>query len=62
VEVKFTPAFINDANGAVVPNPAADSGSTLFSALQEQLGLRLEGRRGPVEVLVIEKVSRPTEN
>jgi len=34
----------------------------LFAALQQQLGLKLEATRGPVEVLVIDQVGRPTEN
>ena len=37
-------------------------GPSLFAALQEQLGLRLEAQRGPVELLVIDKISRPTQN
>jgi uncharacterized protein (TIGR03435 family) len=44
------------------PAPAAPSGPSIFSALQEQLGLRLESAKGPVEVLVVEHVERPSAN
>lgn len=33
----------------------------LFAAVQEQLGLKLEGRRGPLEVLVVEQASKTPE-
>ena len=36
--------------------------STIFAAFQEQLGLKLEARKAPVEVLVIDHVERPSEN
>jgi uncharacterized protein (TIGR03435 family) len=38
------------------------SGPTFLEALEEQLGLKLESSKGPVEVLVIDSVSKPTEN
>jgi len=43
--------------------PATNDGTSLFAALQDQLGLKLEGRKGPVEVLVVDHIDRtPTEN
>lgn len=49
--------------GAPQPALAADpSLPSLFTALQEQLGLKLESQRGPVDVLVIERVDHPTED
>ena len=49
VELSFTPGL---------PEPGADAVS-VFTAVEEQLGLRLEAARGPVEVLVIDSVDRP---
>jgi uncharacterized protein (TIGR03435 family) len=45
-------------NGAPDPNAPPD----LFTAIQEQLGLKLESAKGPVQVLVIDHIERPSEN
>jgi uncharacterized protein (TIGR03435 family) len=42
---------------------APDASSTsLFQAIQEQLGLKLESRKGPVETIVIDHAERPSAN
>jgi uncharacterized protein (TIGR03435 family) len=40
----------------------ADTGPSIFTAIQEQLGLRLASRKTAVDVLVIDHVEKPTEN
>ena len=42
--------------------PAANDAPSIFTALPEQLGLRLEARRGPIRMLVIDSVDRPTSD
>jgi uncharacterized protein (TIGR03435 family) len=42
--------------------PPANDGPSLFTAMQEQLGLKLDAQRGPVEVLVIDSAARPVED
>ncbi|QEE27476.1 TIGR03435 family protein [Terriglobus albidus] len=42
--------------------PAAEAGPTLFTALQEQLGLKLESQKDTVPAVAINHIERPTEN
>jgi uncharacterized protein (TIGR03435 family) len=44
------------------PGDLTPSGPSLFSEIEQELGLRLESGKGLVEVLVIDSVQRPTEN
>ena len=60
-DVQFTPDQTTPAPpGAPALPPVDPAGPSLFTALQEQLGVRLNATRGPVEVLVIDAISRPT--
>ncbi len=66
IELQFMPVW--EMTGTNVAPPTAQpslpdpSGTSIFTALQEQLGLRLESAKGPVDVLVIDHVERPSEN
>ncbi len=51
------PAADSSARAAAEP-----SGPTLFTAIEEQLGLRLEAHKAPVETLVIERAEKPSNN
>jgi len=61
----FTLKWSPDETQKITPDdvPSASSGPSLFSALQEQLGLKLDGRKAPVEILVVDHIEKaPTEN
>jgi uncharacterized protein (TIGR03435 family) len=55
-DLKWTP---DDQRAA---DSAADAGPSIFTALEEQLGLKLVPDKGPVEVLVIDHMERPSVN
>ena len=60
-ELNFAPEQRGGPPGADVP--AADPNApSFFTAVQEQLGLKLESTKGPVEVLVIDGIERPTDD
>jgi uncharacterized protein (TIGR03435 family) len=50
------------SSDAAVPVTTDPTGPSIFTALQEQLGLKLESGKAPVPVIVIEHVERPSDN
>jgi len=63
----FTLTYTRDASqsGALGPNdppPVDPDAPSIFTALQEQLGLKLESARGPVQVLVVDSAEKPEAN
>ena len=56
-DLQWTSGPVAPAPGA---NPLADDGPSIFAALQEQLGLRLESGRDTFDVVVVDAVRRPT--
>jgi uncharacterized protein (TIGR03435 family) len=42
--------------------PSIDTRPSIFTAIQEQLGLRLESSRGPLQNISIERIEKPSEN
>ncbi len=55
----FELSWADDRRGA---DEAADAGPSIFTAIEEQLGLKLVPARGPVDVLVIDHIERPSPN
>jgi len=59
-----TPFKAEEGNDTGAGNPALSNNSwpSIFTALQEQLGLKLEPTKSPVETIVIDHLERPSEN
>ena len=67
IDLTWTPDQIPRAQGGDQPvqvngTTIDPNGPSLFTALQEQLGLKLESTKGPVDVLVVDRAERPTED
>jgi uncharacterized protein (TIGR03435 family) len=59
IDLQWTP---EPGPGSEAGAGADNSGPTIFTALQEKLGLKLDSQKGPVDILVIDSVAKPTEN
>jgi len=51
-----------DPRLGTVDTPSDSSGLTIFTALKQQLGLKLEPQKGPVEIIIIDHLEKPSEN
>jgi uncharacterized protein (TIGR03435 family) len=69
LEFAIDPVLLGRGPGGGLPQerpapatPRDTTGISIFAALQQQLGLRLESQRAPVDVLVIDSAQQPTQN
>ena len=60
--LEFASNLASGLLNADTPAASNSSGLSIFTAVEEQLGMRLRSATGPVEVLVIDRVERPSPN
>jgi uncharacterized protein (TIGR03435 family) len=62
-ELTYAPEALGSGGGPPLlnggPVPVDPNAPNLFTALQEQLGLKLDSQRGPVDVVVIDRIEQP---
>jgi uncharacterized protein (TIGR03435 family) len=61
LKLEWTPETVKPVTSGT-DGAAIESGLSIFTAIQQQLGLRLRSQKAPVEVVVIDHVERPSEN
>jgi uncharacterized protein (TIGR03435 family) len=61
-DLEWTPIAAPAGVQAVAPTVSPDGPPNIFTALQEQLGLKLESAKDVIPVLVIDSASQPSEN
>jgi uncharacterized protein (TIGR03435 family) len=64
-KLEYDPSTVFSRETALGNPPAVASSlgaGSIFTALQEQLGLRLDSRKAPLQILVIDGLEKPSEN
>jgi uncharacterized protein (TIGR03435 family) len=61
-DLQVSPPPTTGSIDAGIPVAPLDDAASVFTALQEQLGLKLEATRGQVEIMVIDRAEKPDEN
>jgi uncharacterized protein (TIGR03435 family) len=68
IKLNWTPDEVQAAaargpvDGGPTSTAPTESGPSLFTAIQEQAGLRLDSQKGPVEVIAVDHIAKATEN
>jgi bla regulator protein BlaR1 len=65
IKLEFTPEDgpgHGPGDGPEAAPPPDAAAPSVFTAVQEQLGLKLESSKGPVQIIIIDRVEKPTEN
>ena len=60
--VEFASAHAGSTQGTALVASDPVAASSMFTAIEEELGVKLQPGKGPVEVLVIDSVQKPSEN
>jgi uncharacterized protein (TIGR03435 family) len=60
--LEWTPEVRQTGPDATPPAPANPGAPSIFTAVQEQLGLKLDAAKAPVEVIVVDNAEKPSEN